>query len=499
MKHRLLLVLILLIPVWVYAQDIEVKKLELLAKDQTAVTSPRKDINGTLCGLVKVLVKEKDLSFQGNIIGEVEGTGTEYYVYLAKGCKRINLKHPNYLPKTIVFSDYGITRIESGITYLLELKVEKAKHKDVSKKQGLLVLSVKPSDAQLYFDDELITKDVDGIYTLNLPQGRHYYSVKQGSFSINNRIANIGSKATKIDVDLTEYYAYVNISCAIDNMEIYIDNILRGTGKWSGIIPPGEVKIETKLKGYSPQSRTMTLNENDSISINFSDYQLLSGSLSVNYKPDSCDVYVDGKKVGITPLTINKIAIGEHRLLIEKPYYSSESKFFTIEEGQSTNISGNLSYKNAFSEIWVKAHEGDQEAQFKLACCYLDDSYTCYTEGWDRKNKDASKAIQWLEKSAKQGFLSAMRRIALCYFNGTGCKRDFEQSFYWAKKCVEIEMNEDVCYLLGNHYRYGVGGVTKDIEKAAYWFRQAILSSSTGDSRSEKALKEIGFESYVIK
>ena len=65
------------------AQDIEVKKFELLEKDKTAVTSPRKDINGTLCGLVKVLVKEKDLSFQGNIIGEVEGTGTEYYVYLA--------------------------------------------------------------------------------------------------------------------------------------------------------------------------------------------------------------------------------------------------------------------------------------------------------------------------------------------------------------------------------------------------------------------------------
>jgi hypothetical protein len=37
-----------------YAQDIEVKKFELLEKDQTAVTSPRKDINGNICGLVKV-------------------------------------------------------------------------------------------------------------------------------------------------------------------------------------------------------------------------------------------------------------------------------------------------------------------------------------------------------------------------------------------------------------------------------------------------------------
>ena len=36
------------------SQDIEVKKFEPMAKDQTAVTSPRKDINGNICGLVKV-------------------------------------------------------------------------------------------------------------------------------------------------------------------------------------------------------------------------------------------------------------------------------------------------------------------------------------------------------------------------------------------------------------------------------------------------------------
>ena len=35
-------------------QDIEVKKFEPMAKDQTAALSSRKDINGTVCGLVKV-------------------------------------------------------------------------------------------------------------------------------------------------------------------------------------------------------------------------------------------------------------------------------------------------------------------------------------------------------------------------------------------------------------------------------------------------------------
>ena len=40
------------------AQDLEVKKYGPLEKDQTAVTSPRKDINGYASGLVKVPLKE---------------------------------------------------------------------------------------------------------------------------------------------------------------------------------------------------------------------------------------------------------------------------------------------------------------------------------------------------------------------------------------------------------------------------------------------------------
>lgn len=497
-KGVILITISLLFTRVAFSQDIEVKKFELLTKEQTAVTNPRKDINGTLCGLVKVLIKEKDLSFQGNIIGNVEDTGTEYYVYLAKGCKRINLKHPDYIPKTIVFSDYGVAKIESGKTYLLELKVEKVKRKEVSNKKGILIMNIKPSDAQLYLDDELVTKDIDGIYTLNLPQGVHYYSVKQGSFSINNRIAKIGNKATKIDIDLTEYYAYVNISCTSDNAEIYINSVLKGKGKWNGIIPPGNIEVTSNLKGYTPLSRTMTLNENDSVTIRFSDYQMLSGSLSVKYKPDSCDVYVDGQKVGITPLAISKIAIGEHRILIEKPYYSSESKLFTIEEGQSLNISGNLSYKDAFSEIWIKAHEGDKESQYKLACCYLGKNHNKWfnDEGWDPKNEDASKAILWLEKLAKQGYYSAMEPLARCYFFGKGCKRDYERSLYWLKICVSIKREINACRLLAGHYRYGLG-VSKDLEKAAYWYRQAIISNYTGDNMSEKALREIGYESQI--
>ena len=63
-------------PICLFAQDIEVKKFEPLEKDQTAALSPRKDINGVTCGLVKVLLKEPGAEFEGSVFAQWnEATG----------------------------------------------------------------------------------------------------------------------------------------------------------------------------------------------------------------------------------------------------------------------------------------------------------------------------------------------------------------------------------------------------------------------------------------
>lgn len=66
------------IPFFSFAQDIEVKKFELLEKDQTAALSPRKDLNGVTCGLVKVLLKEPGAEFEGSVMGDVQFNGVTY-------------------------------------------------------------------------------------------------------------------------------------------------------------------------------------------------------------------------------------------------------------------------------------------------------------------------------------------------------------------------------------------------------------------------------------
>ena len=64
LKLMLLLLSSVIFVVKLSAPDIEVKKFEPLEKDQTAALSPRKDINGVTCGLVKVLLKEPGASLR---------------------------------------------------------------------------------------------------------------------------------------------------------------------------------------------------------------------------------------------------------------------------------------------------------------------------------------------------------------------------------------------------------------------------------------------------
>ena len=71
MSRKLFAVILFLMCVLgIFAQDIEVKKFEPLEKDQTAALSPRKDINGTACGLVKVALNEPGAEFEGSVMGD---------------------------------------------------------------------------------------------------------------------------------------------------------------------------------------------------------------------------------------------------------------------------------------------------------------------------------------------------------------------------------------------------------------------------------------------
>lgn len=512
--NRFIVALLMATPPFLsFAQDIVVKKFELMVKDQTAALSPRKDINGTACGLVKVALKEPGAEFEGNVMGEVQFTGSEYLVYLPNGTKRLGIKHPDFLPTTIVFADYGTKKIASSTTYGLKVKTNKKQAKVDNSKKGMAVFNIKPSNAMLLIDGR-IADGSGGAYTLSLPYGIHYYTVKLNDFSINNQSVQIDKNAKTINVDLTEFFAKVDVSCKTEDADILINNEQKGIGKWGGMMIPGIYTIEVQKDGCHSQSRQVELKDNDTINVEFTALKTITGSLSVEYEPAGADVLLNGKKVGVTPLEIKELPVGEYHLEIWKEYYVTEFATVKIAEDQEWHESGKLKltyFGNLFypdAGDWIGSEVPISGYPFRLAEYYRTGA-TCGNRGahyaCERDTFDVPLnpiiGIYWLKKAASLGDGDAKEKLEP--FNSlindderlsfAVAKRDVEETFegsrhfvpYWGPSYAALAW----------HYFYGIG-CEKNIPEAKRLIKLACNDDGCYFYRAYKQLiKEMGLES----
>ena len=127
MKKLKFLLLAWIISVSLYAQELTVKSFLPSVNDLTARTEVRNDNGGNPCALVKVVLADKDVSFEcGNlasmIVGDVSYHTNEYWVYLLagnNGAKHLKIKHPNYPTIDVTFADFGFRTLEPKMTYNL--------------------------------------------------------------------------------------------------------------------------------------------------------------------------------------------------------------------------------------------------------------------------------------------------------------------------------------------------------------------------------------------
>ena len=504
----------------IIAQDIEVKKFEPMVKDQTAALSPRKDINGTVCGLVKVALKEPGAEFEGSVMGDVQFTGNEYLVYLPNGTKRLGIKHPDYLPTTIVFADYGTKKIASSTTYELKVKTNKKKAKVDDSKKGMAVFNIKPSNAMLLIDGQ-IADGSGGAYTLSLPYGTHYYTVKLKDFSITNQAIKIDKNTKTVDVDLTEFFANVKVDCHDGDAEIIVNGESQGMGNWEGFLVPGKCVVNITKNGYHPLSKTIELMENDTIKLNFPALKMISGFLKVNYLPEGSEVYANREKIGVTPLQ-KELAIGDYKVEIKREGYLPYTTDVIISDGKEMLVNGEIE-PTQLHKLFMDAENGDANAQYCLADFYEVGSDSLFENEayWDYAEhntvdyqkakkekffikKDILRCIEWLKKSYASFNSSSSKykesdikyesenicyNLMTLYLKGDGVKQDFKQSFYWANKIGLWKP-----YWMAWHYYYG-RGVNRDVNMALSYLKQGWECTTI----NKEVLSAIGREVTMIR
>ena len=327
----------------VFAQKLKVESFKLASNDITAQSHPRKDLNNLNCALVKVGIALDGVKFDGSIMGEPIQKLGEYWVYMPKGVSMLQVLHKNYTPLMVNFYDYGVGKVESGMTYILTLSKPSGSTEPADAGGNFYALTVNPKNAVVTIDGNQQTVSTDGEYSAMLPYGSHTYKVeaggyisKSGSFTISN------SDMTPLNVSLVSAMATVSVTCPTPAVSLYVDKKSVGTMPWTGSLKEGMHLIEAKKDGYRSQQRTINLSQQQKLDVAFNELAAIQGNLSVNYKPFGAEVYIDGNKVGQSPRVFNGLLVGNHKVEIKKDGYGTDSKTVNILEGQTATLAGVL-------------------------------------------------------------------------------------------------------------------------------------------------------------
>ena len=181
----------------------------------------------------------------------------------------------------------------------------------------------------------LSNKELDaGTYTLHVQQNKYK--------DYSKTIVIEGGKTTSVRPVLDANFAQVTLTTQ-EGADILLDGSRLGTGRYSGTLELGEYVIETRQSGYKSSYTTLTITpQSTGKTIALNNPVPICGTLIVDGDPSDIAVYVDNKKEGTTPLVINKLFVGTHKVRLEKEGYDKQEKTITLSEGQELMLNFTL-------------------------------------------------------------------------------------------------------------------------------------------------------------
>lgn len=446
MKHKILFIFLLILPIIANGQEMEVESITATPFDLTASTNKRLDNNGNACAMVKVVLPIQNVSFEGNVIGDVKYDGGEYHVYLPGGSKNLRIKHPQKRPLIVNFADFGI-KIDGNQTYQLTVKTDTDKEN--------VTFKISPKDAILTVDQQEYPTE-NGMAILSLTPEEHNYTIfAPGYLTQGNKFMVYSGQNNKIIVELDPK----------DNTTAQASNQVRQSEKGKDFTP-----FEMFEKGMAAELS--------------SDYQ------------EALKWYRKAAELGHAEAQFN---LGEMYVLgkgVSNDYYEAANWFLKSAEqgnvgaqiylGMMYDGGDGVSQDDSEAAKWFQkaAEQGDEHAQFTIGLRY---------KRGEGVAQDYHAAAKWFRKAAEQGLDLSQYVLGEMYYNGEGVTQDYYEAVKWFRMAAE-QGNVGAQYNLGLMYSRGEG-VDQDFYETVKWYRKA---AEQGDDRAQFSLGGMYFNGIGV-
>ena len=342
-----------------------------------------------------------------------------------------------------------------------------------------LIMTVTPKNSIVFIDDTLRTVN-DGTMRIRLSYGQHRYRVDANGYATEQGTVEISPGRKDMDIVLQSSMSTLSVNCATPDVQIYVNDQLKGTAPWNGQLPPGTYVVEGRKQGCYPQRETVSLSERADRTVNLPALIAQVGRLNIDYQPVNVEVYLDGNLLGKSPDIFRNISVGSHEVELRYAGYTSKKERITIEEGKTAKLTGSLS----------RIPSEDAEIAGKTAAQIRSIAYN-YREGTGGKLVDYDKAMKYYRISAERGNADAMNDIGLMFHNGQGVTKDYAEAAKWYRKAAD-QGNAWGQKNLGYMYRYGKG-VEKDYAEAVKWYRKAAEQGHAGGQLNLGYMYEKGY------
>lgn len=271
-KHLLLLLPILLFitpGTRVLAQQgkISVASFQRMESDITArVTAPKRDQNGEVCALIRIVTNVKDLMFEPDALGITarENKTGEIWLYVPRGARRISILHDQLgIMRNYFYPDI----IEKSTVYEMVLNTGDQQDKPVvENNMQLIVVRPEPATANIYIDDEQVPVE-NGLFNATMPKGEHSYRVEAPMYQPEAGIISLGSNPVTKSVVLKPKFGYMEIfSLPEQDAKVYIDTVLVGNTPYrSDRMAIKEYKVRIEKEKYFPIDTVLTVTAGETV------------------------------------------------------------------------------------------------------------------------------------------------------------------------------------------------------------------------------------------
>lgn len=168
----------------------------------------------------------------------------------------------------------------------------------------------------------------------------------KGNHPVPKKCATCGKEVSKCQYKGDHPTGFdVTFTCNVPTATVYIDGKDSGVASGKKYMTIGHHVIMVTASGCDKFEQDFKIDEDNkyvSITLKKRKVESPAGKLVVTSNPFGATVYVDRKEVGKTPLTLSKVAVGQHIVELTLPGYMGERKYVEVSEGKTASLSYTL-------------------------------------------------------------------------------------------------------------------------------------------------------------